>query len=554
MSEHCAQDIELAHASLPKSLSGTPAVLGNKVVLLGRACWKWLREWLATVVVFALLGGLAYWGHHTGWQWPEVLDSNRSATSTNDNWCAAHDCPSSVCVECRPDEYPQPDYGWCRTHGVHNCVLEHPDLAQLPEPPAVTFDDRQRIERALALRQRTENNSRCELYRRRVQFASAQAMQKAGVDVAVAQQQPVIEFIEVNGQVEYDQTRVTQLGSPVNGRVWRVEKSEGEPVHRGDLLALIDAAEVGKAKSDLIRALAMLEQKKKLYENTLALVREGVYQSGAAKQIEAQAALRQAEVDLLSAEQTLLNLGFAVRADELYGLPIESLAKQMRLLGLPATFIEQFGSEVATANLYPLLAPHDGIVVQRRAVPGEVIDSLTTLFVIADVSQLWLTLHVPQEQLPLVRPGQPVRFTVADQTRSIFGKVLWISAAADPKTRTVPVRAVLANPEGKLSAGLFGTGQIVLRHEEKALVVPKEAVHWDGSCYVVFVRNKDFFQPQAPKWFQTRTVRLGAQSSDWTEIIVGLFPGEVVASKGSDVLRAALLKNNLGVGCTECHY
>jgi hypothetical protein len=68
---------------------------------------------------------------------------------------------------------------------------------------------------------------------------------------------------------------------------------------------------------------------------------------------------------------------------------------------------------------------------------------------------------------------------------------------------------------------------------------------------VVFVRDKGYFaKPDSPKVFHIRTVRLGARSDKTTEIIVGVLPGEVVATKGSDVLRAELLKNNLGEGCT----
>jgi cobalt-zinc-cadmium efflux system membrane fusion protein len=84
-------------------------------------------------------------------------------------------------------------------------------------------------------------------------------------------------------------------------------------------------------------------------------------------------------------------------------------------------------------------------------------------------------------------------------------------------------------------------------------MVPSEAVHWDGTCNVVFVRDKRFFDPKAPKFFHVRTVRVGAKSGDQTEIIVGLLPGEVIASKNSVVLEAQLLKSNLGAGCCEVH-
>jgi membrane fusion protein, heavy metal efflux system len=109
----------------------------------------------------------------------------------------------------------------------------------------------------------------------------------------------------------------------------------------------------------------------------------------------------------------------------------------------------------------------------------------------------------------------------------------------------------LSNPNGQLRNETFGTGRIILREEQEAIVVPNEAIHWEGCCHIVFVRDKGYFSSKdSPKVFHIRTVRLGAKTDKNTEIIAGVLPGEVVATKGSDMLRAELLKNNLGEGCT----
>ena len=106
---------------------------------------------------------------------------------------------------------------------------------------------------------------------------------------------------------------------------------------------------------------------------------------------------------------------------------------------------------------------------------------------------------------------------------------------------------------GVLRHETFGKGEIILREAESVSVVPKEAVQWDGSCFVVFVRDKNYFDEDQPKVFHTRTVRPGVTKDDKTEIIVGVLPGEIVATKGSGVLRSQILKNNLGAGCTCGH-
>ena len=89
---------------------------------------------------------------------------------------------------------------------------------------------------------------------------------------------------------------------------------------------------------------------------------------------------------------------------------------------------------------------------------------------------------------------------------------------------------------------------MILRQEKQAVVVPSEAVQWEGDCHIVFVRDKDYLQEGAPKVFHTRTVRPGAKDGGNTEIIAGVLPGELVAARGSAVLRAELLKNSLGEG------
>ena len=89
---------------------------------------------------------------------------------------------------------------------------------------------------------------------------------------------------------------------------------------------------------------------------------------------------------------------------------------------------------------------------------------------------------------------------------------------------------------------------MILREEKQAVVVPNGAVQWEGDCYVVFVRDKDFLKERAPKVFHTRTVRIGVKDDKNTEVIAGVLPGELVAVKGSSALRAELLRGNLGEG------
>jgi cobalt-zinc-cadmium efflux system membrane fusion protein len=161
---------------------------------------------------------------------------------------------------------------------------------------------------------------------------------------------------------------------------------------------------------------------------------------------------------------------------------------------------------------------------------------------------MWLLLDVPLEDARYVKTGQRVFFRPDGGTDEHSGEITWISSHIDAETRTVKVRAELANPEGNLRDESFGAGRIVLREEADAIVAPNEALHWEGCCYVAFVRDRNYLAKDSYKVFHTRMVRPGVTNGDNTEVIAGLLPGEVVVTKGSGVLRAELLKGNLGAG------
>jgi multidrug efflux pump subunit AcrA (membrane-fusion protein) len=165
---------------------------------------------------------------------------------------------------------------------------------------------------------------------------------------------------------------------------------------------------------------------------------------------------------------------------------------------------------------------------------------------------MWLMLNVRQEDAKYVRPGLPVGFHADDGELNVNGQVVWISPAVDEQTRTLKVRVSVANEVGVLRDKTFGTAQIVLREEPNAVVVPREAVQSTPDAHFVFVRDKHYFDEKSPKFFHVRQVRIGARDGQYVELLAGALPGEVIASKGSNVLLAQLLRSNLGAGC-GCH-
>jgi cobalt-zinc-cadmium efflux system membrane fusion protein len=234
------------------------------------------------------------------------------------------------------------------------------------------------------------------------------------------------------------------------------------------------------------------------------------------------------------------------------GITTEMLENKLHFLGIPAEISGKLDPLQTTRNLLPLVSPIDGIIVSREVVAGEVVDASKILFEVVDNEHKWMTLDVKSEDARFLHLGQKVLFQENQSIKDIVCNLSWVSTQADIKTRTVKARANLNDEGGKMRANTFGTGKIILREEPQALSVPKEAVHWEGCCNVVFVRDANFLNPDAPKFFSVRKVRIGIRDDNQVEILAGLLPGELVVKQGSGLLLSELLKGSLGEGCA-CH-
>jgi cobalt-zinc-cadmium efflux system membrane fusion protein len=360
------------------------APISRKRTLLG-----WLGRTTPPLFVFIALGGLLVWGHHTGWTIPKFSALSRGADEAKDDWCSEHGVPESQCVECNPALLPRPKaFGWCKLHGVHECPLCHPEVAQLKTPPQITAADLDRAKRALEFAERPENNSKCKLHERRIQFVSQEAVQKAGIEVEPVWTATVVEAVTGNGEITYDQTQMARLSARVPGTVFQVYKKTGDPVKKGEVLALVDAAEVGKAKSEFLTALVQV----RLRTQTLERMEE-IYTRGALPERtlrDQTAAVSEARIRLTTAQEGMTNLGLPVDVESLKDVPQEKLADRLRFLGLPESVTISLDAKKTTGNLLAVTAPFNGVVVSRQMVGGEVVDSRKILFVAVDVRQMWL--------------------------------------------------------------------------------------------------------------------------------------------------------------------
>ena len=513
-----------------------------------RLIWRLLR-WVPALLALAGLAGVVYAGQASAWKVPKASTLRGEPARERDDWCAEHGVPESACVECDPHLLPAPPRtGWCAEFGVHECPFCNPAAVQRVASYSAAPADLDRARRALAFAPRPPNGKKCKLHERRVQLASGETVARLGIGLETVGTAAVVEGVTAPGEIGHDSTRFARLAARLPGVVRRVERQVGERVKAGDVLALVEAAEVGRAKAELQQALALVELRTQTLAQKKAL--EGATVTGQ-EVAEAEAALDEAQVRRLLAEQALANLGLPVRSDEFKGLSPAERTIRLRFLGISDALRTELAKETASANLLPVRAPFDGEVIARDAAPGTAADPAKALFVVADTARVWLTLRVRYEDANRVQVGNPVRFRT-DSDTPVEGSVSWVSPAADEKTRTVLVRVELPNADGRLRAGTVGTAFVMLRTESDAVVVPSEAVHWEGCCNVVFVADRGFDRADGFKVFHVRKVRPGAKDTTatvpTTEVIAGVVPGERIAVANSGILRSELLRNNLGAG------
>lgn len=552
---------------------------------------RYLLGQIPTVAVLAALGGIAWWGSQNDWTVPGF--SKVAATpgpAEKEDWCAEHNVPDSQCIACHPELAGASAADWCKEHGVpeSRCTVCHPEvltkgvasdwcidhgvpescctvcheeiavLSQAPPDgsairvlgpdgttlpataPAPKSRPKPNMAHSLTPTTRPGKDPRtCQTHARRIQFASAESVRKAGIELAQVVERPMSATVTGYASVDYDRTRLAQVSPPVSGKAWRVDKQVGDLVRAGDVLALVESADVGKAKADLLEALAATEARTKSLARLKASAQSG-FRTEAEVQ-EAQAGLQEARVKLYNAQQAMANLGLPVAGADL--ADAAGAPDKVRFLGLPESVVKSLDGRTTTDNLVAIAAPLEGVVISREIVAGERVDPGKVIFTVADPSRLSVVMDLSPDDARPVQLGQPVVFRPdAAKDRPAGGKVSWISTSLDEQTRTLRVRSDVQNPGGALAAKSFGQAQITVRSSPNVIAVPDEAVQWEGCCYVVFVRLTDTV-------FQTRKVRIGTSANGFTEVLVGVLPGEVVATTGSHVLKAEILKSNLGAGC-----
>jgi cobalt-zinc-cadmium efflux system membrane fusion protein len=359
---------------------------------------------------------------------------------------------------------------------------------------------------------------------------SKEVLDLSELDFLTIESQALIQTISGTGYIEFDSLRKGSISSKAPGVVSRILKKQGDKVLKGEIIALIDSPDVGKAKTDFMQSLVLKDNRKKSMERgqlAAAVIPE--------RQIrELEMVFREIEIKLLADLQALINFGFAIETADYKNLSDADIFKKICEIGIPESVIKEYKGSLS-ANLLPLKAPFDGQIISVIKGIGENVGLTDAQCILADASKLVLIFNLPLEAVQLVKVGQDFRFKaelVEDQI--ITGKIDWVSPELDDKTHTVKVRASFANPDGKVRPNTFGKGEIQVGKQAKAIIVPDSCIQYMSNKPFVFVRLDDLS-------FQAKAVELGIRNGDKIQITKGLLAGEKVVFTGSNMLRAELL-------------
>ncbi len=360
---------------------------------------------------------------------------------------------------------------------------------------------------------------------------SARMQSEGGVMVEPVTARSMPQVLRASGRITVSEDRTWRVGAISEGRILRVNANAGDRAVSGQVLARMHSHDIHESRALYRKAVAELAHAKaqEAYATRTRDRAKRLYDLKAAslEQVE------HAEAELRGAQTARANAEVEVERTRRHMIEFLQIA-----LDEPAPHSE--GEEEPDEDLIPIKAPASGIVLSRNVTTGTVVAPANELFVISDLSLLWMIAAVNEENLPKLRAGLPVSvFVQAYPGHPFRGRITRVGEELDPTTRTIKARVELPNQNGRLKPEMYATAEIEAGGTQAAIFVPQAALQEVGGQSVVFVRR-------APDRFEVRPVEIGRTLDGSLEVTRGLSDGEAVVSRGSFLLRSQMLKSTLG--------
>jgi cobalt-zinc-cadmium efflux system membrane fusion protein len=319
------------------------------------------------------------------------------------------------------------------------------------------------------------------------------------------------------GKIAVNEDGSTPIFSPYAGRVTKLLVKPSDRVERGQPLFIVEATDTVQGLTDFIAALSALKSaRSKLNLAEIVEKRQNDLYQGKAVPLkdwqQAQNDLNTAQNDMRSAETAL-----------------QAAHNRLRILGRSEEQISSFEKTRQISADTPIYSPLDGTVVQRKVGPGQFVNNGASdpVFVIGDLSTLWLLAFVRESEASDVRVGQEIAFTLlAMPGRQFKARIDYVAPAIDPTTRRLLVRANIDNKDGLLKPEMFANVTIFTGGDHPSVAVPKQALIYEGQHVRLWVAHDD-------KSIELREIETGLTNGDLVEVKTNLKPGEKIVTRGS---------------------
>ncbi|PIQ96663.1 MAG: hypothetical protein COV67_08345 [Nitrospinae bacterium CG11_big_fil_rev_8_21_14_0_20_56_8] len=420
-------------------------------------------------------------------------------------------------------------------------------------------------------------------------------VREAGIAIESAGPATLRQSIDFPGEVTFNEERLAHIVPRLDGVVRSVHKDLGDEVREGEVLLVLESRELADAKTLYLEAVQKtslaridLDRQEDIAKNTdllLNLLESGSSTEeldrklkdrsigeGRAKLVHAYARLRLARTvfereenlyrknissqseylaaleDLRITEATFLalkeNTAFDVHRELLERqrkfttaeLNLASANQKLRALGLGDEAIEELvQSREHAFTQYLLKSALSGTVIKKHVAQGEAVKKDDDIFVLADLSDVWINIAIPEKDLKQIRLGQAVRVKAKSLDLEARGKLTYLGNLIDETTRTVTGRVVIPNPRREWRPGLYVTVELVLGERKVPLAVRKEALQSFRGWTVVFGVFGDIFE--------ARPLEIGDTDGTWVEVLKGISPGTRYVTQNSFAIKAEILKS-----------
>lgn len=310
----------------------------------------------------------------------------------------------------------------------------------------------------------------------------------------------VRETLRVTGRIEADETRLARVGSPVTGRITDMQAREGDSVRRGQVLATINSTELSGAQLGLLKAISQRGLAARAAARAQQLLDADVI--GAAELQRRQAELAQAEAEVNAARD------------------------QLKVLGMGAAALERLAETRTINSVTHIVATIAGTIIDRKVTEGQVVQPADGVFLIADLSNLWVVADVPEQNAGGVRPGETVSVEVAAlPERRVAGILTFVAPTVNPETRTVRARMDLPNPQREFKPKMLAS-MLIKGKPQQRLTVPADAVVREENRDFVFVRTGE-------NAYRLQPLQLGGEYEGRRVVVSGLGGSDTIVAEGS---------------------